>query len=312
MSVYKELTDRPLDVLIAYWFGEPIGGPEYADSFFEEVAYEIARHGEDGARFLVEQLTANGQDRIHCLIGGLSISECPEDRRKDLIRPFLTSESPRERSEAIGAFRYFRDPAVRAQIEPQLQDKDDHVRAGALGYMGKVFPLESLDFLEISLDDPAWNVRKMAIDELDELEDIELSNAFMDRIWPFLDDPHRHVRWSANWYLMTRIWWEEDVDDIRERIALESDSRRVASLVRFAGDQGQHDIVLDFLINPHPTVRLAAIDELDNWDGPILAALERDPDFIKKCANDPDQRVQEMVPELEERLRFEMSREFGE
>lgn len=306
MSLYKELTDQPLDVLIEYWFGDPIDAPEYADTFFESVACEIARHGEDGAKFLMEQFTVNGQDRIHCLIGGLSISNCPDDRRKDLIRPFLTSESPRERSEAIGAFRYFRDPGVRHFVEPNLDHDDVVVRVQALMYMGKVFPLDSLDVLVASLDDPVWNIRATAIDEIDELEDEELAATFMDRIWQFMDDPHHYVRDAAGWYFMTRLWWEADVPDIRHQIALETDPRRIATLIRFAGDQRQLDIVLEHLDDSQPVVRLAAIDELVNPYGSVLAALERDPEFFQKCANDPDQRVRDMVPELEEQIRFEL------
>jgi hypothetical protein len=304
--MYEELSDQPLNVLIDFWFGEPPVEAEYADSFFEETAYEISRQGADGATFLAKQMQVEGQTRFKCLIGGLSMADLPIEQRKVLIRPFLLSKSPAERAEAIRSFCYFRDQDVRRLIEPQIADDDIYVRVAALTYMGKVFPLESVDLMLLSLSDSVWNIRSSAIDQIDELEDTELAAQFSDRIWPFLEDPHHYVRDTASWYLIHHVWDEQGISEIGAQIEQESDPRRTASLIRLAGDRRESDLVQNFILDQRPVVQLAAIDELVSPWGSVLAALKRDPKFIEKCANDPDPRVRDMVPELEEQLHFEL------
>src|SRR4051794_37231646 len=92
MSVYPELDGLGLAELVACFRGPPLDGPEYADSYYIEVAYLIAQQGEDGLAFLQGALQGADTPRLRALIFALTSAPGGTPALRDCLLAWLEDD----------------------------------------------------------------------------------------------------------------------------------------------------------------------------------------------------------------------------
>lgn len=192
MSFYKELDNLSLDELKQAFFGEPIDGEEYTQSyFFDEVACLIAEKGPAGLEFLSSQIEK--VDTVHLAAILLALYTAEEYLPNTQLLSYLKNDQPIIVMQAINDLSLRQCKDALEQVEKLLEHPSPLVRSSCLRYFRRITPENAVPLLLASLNDIDFIVREEAIDSLDELDAVEA----IPYLKPFLRDSHPDVRQAA-------------------------------------------------------------------------------------------------------------------
>lgn len=203
MSIYPELDGLTLSELQERFWGAPIDGPNYALSYFEEVAFAIRTHGEAGLAFLRTAVTSATRPRLPAILVALTTAPV---RSPELIPTLLTYLSGRDAVLTTVAVDGLAGQGVTAalpQVIRLLNHRSPYVRASALRYLRDLFPEKAPVYLQAALADKHYIVRECAVDVFDDLglgdllPDPRPLIDILPAIRLLLDDAHPHVRQAA-------------------------------------------------------------------------------------------------------------------
>lgn len=212
MTLFPELDNLDLAGLIESFTGDPLDGPEYGRTYYDEVAYQIGQQGDEGLNYLWDRQGQVDADRQGAILLALSTLELRLDRPvEELLRSNLDSEHPLVVADAIDGLQYrgIDTPEVRAQVLVHDDHPSKWVRAAVLRYLSRLFPDEARPILVEALQDLEPLIRENAIDELDDMGAVE----FIPEIESLLNDLHPNVREAAAIALDNLRWLMEDEAD---------------------------------------------------------------------------------------------------
>ena len=199
MSVYPELDNPTLDDLIACWHAAPPDGPEFADTYYGEVAAQLREQGPAGINFLLDQAHQQMQPdgdaaRLRAALLGLTLPPRLEDPRlPDLLFTCLRDPRPLVVAEAVDGLWNRGDTDALVHVLILRNHPSPYVRSSVLRFMSHLYPREALPLLLEALHDEDPIVRENAIDELDELGVEDAGPAIQQR----LNDQDPQVRQAA-------------------------------------------------------------------------------------------------------------------
>jgi hypothetical protein len=197
MGIYPELDGLGLAELRYRFRGEPIDGWEYAASWFEEVAIDIAEHGEPGVTFLNDAMDAASGLRKRAILLALAMLPETSAELKARLALHLNDSDPMLVAAAVDGLRYQDASEYADEVTPLLGHASPYVRGSVLRFLGDTDAEHVLPILLAALSDEHYIVRENAVDELDDLEAVEALPAVL----PLLDDPHPHVRQAAETFV---------------------------------------------------------------------------------------------------------------
>ena len=197
MSFYPELDDLNLQDLITR-FRQPrhdiyLMYPDEVDLYYAEVAWVITQQGDEGGKFLLDEVRDADTARLRGILSALAFRKFD---RLDLSGLFLSHLSDRRPIIVMEAIDGLSGQEVRealGKVLPLFNHESPYVRGSVLRYMRRLYPNESFALLVTALKDPHNIVRDNAIDELDELNNPEA----LPFLYLLLDDPHPDTRQAA-------------------------------------------------------------------------------------------------------------------
>lgn len=191
MSLYPELDDLNLEELKKRWYGLPVDGKSYANSYYSEVAFKLSQKGDDGKDFLLSEITKADTARLGAILAILPSTNCKLPL--EMLVNYLRDRRVIIKSRAVDALSSQREKTVRNEVLNLYSLKSPYVKGSVLRYMSHLFLQEAIPMLIEALKDPHYIVRENAVDELDDFEVVEA----LPHIKPLLKDPHLHVREAA-------------------------------------------------------------------------------------------------------------------
>ena len=197
MGICPELDGLGLGELRDRFWGEPIDGWEYAASYFEEVAIDIAERGERGVDFLDEAMATASGPRLRAILLALAMFRRASADLKEGLAAYLRDADPMIIAAAVDGLRYQDAPEFADEVTPLLRHASPYVHGSVLRYLSHIDLERAVPTLLAALSDDHSIVRENAVDELDDLEAVEALPA----IRPLLDDPHPHVRQAAETFV---------------------------------------------------------------------------------------------------------------
>jgi HEAT repeat protein len=197
MSVYPELDGLSLSELTLRFYAPSLDENRYATAYLTEAAARIGEHGNDGVRFLREQVdrVEDDEPRLRAVMLGLAIPRVNDPWVQRFLLAHLSDRRPAVVMEAIDALTTLHVLATHDQVLALAGHRSPYVRGAVLRYLGALFPTEAKPLLLRGLKDRHFVVRESAIDSLDDIEAVDT----VDVIRPLLNDPHPHVREAAEW-----------------------------------------------------------------------------------------------------------------
>ncbi|MDQ3782736.1 MAG: HEAT repeat domain-containing protein, partial [Actinomycetota bacterium] len=171
------LSGLTLQELISIFDGAPPSGPDYAVSFYDDVAAAIGNHGDRGVRVLLDRL-GNTEDvaRLHGALVGITVRPLPTDQSVDVL-PLLVSmlrhPDPLIVTAAIDALAALGCSTIAKQVQALSRHPNPYVRASAVRYIAQILPDIGIAVALEALHDEHHSVRSTAIDQLGELGAIE-------------------------------------------------------------------------------------------------------------------------------------------
>lgn len=166
------------------------------DLYFTEVACVIARHGEDGILFLLQQLKmVNDNTRTCAILESLVNIKSKSFDPEALFAKYLSNNDPQIKRIAIDGLTFNRSRDAREKVMNEAKSEDPCVMGAFLRYMAELYLEESKPYLVDALRSKEFIVRESAIDIIDELNLKEL----IPLVIPLLQDCHPHVREAAQW-----------------------------------------------------------------------------------------------------------------
>jgi HEAT repeat protein len=197
-ALFAEFDGLTLVELVGVFHGPPEDGPEYALGYYDEIAVRIAQAGPAGFAFLVRELAYAQAERRAAVLFGLSWDEngatpAPPDVFLDhLGHPHHTVVM-----QAIDSLWSIGARDARERVLELREHQSPYVRGAVLGYMAHLFPDEARPLLRRALGEADPIVRHCALDDLDNLGDLES----LPFIRPLVDDPDQNVREAARWFI---------------------------------------------------------------------------------------------------------------
>lgn len=256
--------DRLAAILLALtWFHER--DTAHADLMIEGLEHpdeQVAARAIDGLAWLgghglTEQILARGADP-RVLVRGAVLrfaSRVVPDRAPTLLLDALTDRHYIVRENAVDELEELDYTAALARIEALSEDPHPHVRQAVLGAITSLgAPGRAVPFLLDALNDPHRHVRKLAVQELDELEHA----AALPSIEALCTDPHPDVREAA-----------------------------LAVIDKLGAPDTAIRLLVDALHDPDATVRLTALNHLDRLE------QFSDRVTFERMLDDPDKDVRE-------------------
>jgi hypothetical protein len=161
--------------------------------YYSELAFQIAKRGRAGIRFLRDGLETWNAPRLVGTIGALSRPLCRDSQFRTFLYGRLSDRRPLIVMEAIDALRFRRDHRALEQVSALLRRPSAYVRAAVLRYLRRHDSLNVFPILVKALHDRSHIVRAQAADSLDELGNKEA----ISHLSPLLSDRHPHVRQAA-------------------------------------------------------------------------------------------------------------------
>jgi len=197
MSVYPELDELSLPELIQRFLGPPLNGKTSATAYYMEVAARIGEQGNDGMRFLKEQVdrVADDEPRLRAVMLGLMTPGLTDPWVERFLLARLGDRRPAIVMEAIVDLTALQTLAAHDQMRALAAHRSPYVRGAVLRYLGALFPMEAKPLLLAGLTDRHFVVRESAVDALDEMNAVDT----IDAIRPLRNDAHPHVRQAAEW-----------------------------------------------------------------------------------------------------------------
>jgi HEAT repeat protein len=192
MSIYPELDDLDIDILIEKWNSQAII-PEESELYYQEIAYLIREKGDVGNQFitgfLLDTQNIDDEDRIQA-----ALRFPPKNQNvHEFLRQCLDDHRSKIISLAIDALSDIQDFSALERVLVFKNHEDPYVRGSVLRHLSKLYPDTVYPILIEALQDSHYIVRENAIDELDKLEDIRA----ISYIEPLINDAHPHVRQAA-------------------------------------------------------------------------------------------------------------------
>lgn len=193
MSLYSELDSLGLDELITKFQGtdpeEKVYDSEHG-VYFEELAYQILKQGEDGYQFLIKTISTTDFVRQRSILAALSTAKQHQPEVQQLLYVFLDDHRPLIVSEAIRGLESLEDINFYDKVLSKLTHSSPYVRSAVLNYVARIDGKSSKQILIAALADEHFVVRETAVDALGELEIIEA----YPYLKPLLNDPHPDVQ----------------------------------------------------------------------------------------------------------------------
>lgn len=193
MGIYPELDGLSLDELFERFHGPPPDGPQYAFTYYSEIAWLMRQFGEDAARFLLNQAGSADTARLRAALFGLASIELNDPCIRDVLICHLRDRSALIIAEAIDGLAHRGVREVADKVLAYRAHRSPFVRGAVLRYVSNVLPDTARPLLLEALNDPHYVVRENAVDELDSLGAVDAIPA----IRPLLNDSHKHVREAA-------------------------------------------------------------------------------------------------------------------
>jgi HEAT repeat protein len=173
---------------------------EEAGLFLQETAVQIARHGREGAAFLLDQVRQVEADRLRAIL--LSFAFVGEETLRPVLDRVRTALVAALASADAGVVAQAVDTAnqlglldLADAIKPLAEHESPFVVGSVLRFLSEHFPAQARPILIRALQSPEPIVRQNAIDELDDLECKEA----LPSIVGLLNDPDADVREAAQW-----------------------------------------------------------------------------------------------------------------
>jgi len=166
-------------------------------AFFEDVCYEIQRHGDKGLNFLLDQLDFADTDRLFGIMLGLSAGKSPKFR--ELFIHLLHAPDPLLVMSVMDGLRHTTSGEDVDLILTYQHHESAYVRASVLRYMGRFYPDRAYPMAIAALHDPHSIVRQQGADLLDEmpLDGTHQAEA-ITFLRPLLNDADEDVRQAAD------------------------------------------------------------------------------------------------------------------
>jgi HEAT repeat protein len=199
MSFYPGLDNLSLDALIARFRGPSIEPKGYEQIYHDEIAYQMSeRHGEEAVAFLLEELERLRDDdiRLGAVLTALEDSPPHHPFATQIYLYRLGDTGELILTRTIDGLAHLEVTKAHDRVLAHLSHPSPYVVGAVLRYLRQFFPEEARPILYKALRDERFIVRECAVDELDELGDVEAASL----IRPLLDDPHPDMRQAARWY----------------------------------------------------------------------------------------------------------------
>lgn len=197
MSFYPELEELSLEDLINR-FRAPLGNVhsiyhEEVPTYYAEVARMIRLQGEDGVRFLRDEVRNADTERLRAILSALAWPKLDDPTLPDVFLSHLNDQRPIIIAETIDGLSGQEVKEAVDRVLQLLNHSSPYVRGSVLRYMRRLYPDKSFQLLVTALKDPHHIVRDNAIDELDYLGDPEA----LPYLYPLLKDSHPDTRQAA-------------------------------------------------------------------------------------------------------------------
>ena len=302
VSIPADLASHDLPRLIAEWerISAVLGGRSYLGTAYDDLGWEIAQRGEDGAAFLLPKLKSADVNQVVAAVGYLPWSGIDPIECAALLRPFLTHREARVRSYAIDSLAWLRDVSSIKDVGVLLEDPEWLVQNAALGFMCRLQPGVGVPEAVSRVRSLHPKIREHAIDVLDELHDAHVSDECWDLILPSIADSEWGVRSAARSYLASRL---PRVVPSRTDLQISPVAWIRAAHAAYLAGTDEEAALETYWRDPDPMVRLNLVEALSARPRDELRALfYQDPERLTAMDSDRDARVRLAWRELIEAM----------
>ncbi|HBB35862.1 MAG TPA: hypothetical protein DDZ80_02820 [Cyanobacteria bacterium UBA8803] len=193
MSFYPEFDNLTLEELIDQFQKPLLEQEDELPLYRSELALLIAKQGEKGIVFLLDQIKKADSDRLAGILFALTETPAKYLRLSELLLTYLQDSRPMVISSAIDGLSRLGEKDTLDQVLALREHPSPYVRGSVLRFMARLHPDRALPLLLKALKDPHFIVRENAADELGDLDAV----AAIPELHELLVDSHPYVRQAA-------------------------------------------------------------------------------------------------------------------
>ena len=170
----------------------------YVSYLHDEIAFELARHGDDGIRALLGALDSSDVTRYRSILRALGSRKRKrgskyKQRIREVLRAALKDPRPLVVAEALYSLTTKKLRVRKQRVLAMFRHGNPSLVSQALRHLCRFYPSEVRPYIETALESRDYLVRETAVDEIDDAGWIE----FLPQVRRLLTDRHQDVRQAA-------------------------------------------------------------------------------------------------------------------